>query len=106
MTLLGERPVKILPLARECLRHVHIGNCVLDKASRLYGDQHVPYGYAAGANDTAQLAEFLRVLLDIGLFNTRQRPVMSFEIKPTAPQTAELVLAGAKRALRAAWLEV
>lgn len=104
--LLNERPVRSLPLARECLRHVHIGNCVLDKASRLYGDQHPPYGCAAGTNDTAQLAEFLRVLLDIGFFNTRQRPVMSFEIKPPGAQPAELILAGAKRSLRAAWLDV
>jgi sugar phosphate isomerase/epimerase len=106
MALLGERPVRTLPAARDALRHVHIGNCVLDKASRLYGDQHPPYGCAAGAYSTAQIAEFLRVLLDIAFFNTRQRPVMSFEIRPPTPQAAELVLAGAKRSLRRAWLEV
>lgn len=106
MALLQERPVKTLPAAREALRHVHIGNCVLDKASRLYGDQHPPYGCAAGAYSTTQLAEFLRVLLDIAFLNTRQRPVVSFEIKPPTPQAAELVLSGAKRSLRRAWLEV
>jgi sugar phosphate isomerase/epimerase len=106
MALLGERPVKVLPAAREAVRHVHIGNCVLDKASRLYGDQHPPYGCRAGTYGTVQLAEFLRVLLDIAFFNTRQRPVMSFEIRPPSPQAAELVLAGAKRSLRTAWLEV
>jgi sugar phosphate isomerase/epimerase len=106
MALLGERPLRVLPAAREGLRHVHIGNCVLDKASRLYGDQHPPYGCAAGVYDATQLAELLRVLLDIGFLNTRQRPVVSFEIKPVAAQTEELVLAGAKRSLRSAWLEV
>lgn len=105
LPLLGERPLRALPIARECLQHVHVGNCVLDRTNALYGDQHPPFGWPGGANGLAEVAEFLRVLVDIGFFCSRSRPTVSFEIKPTAAQSAELVLAGAKRMLRAAWLE-
>jgi len=106
LPLLGERPLRALPLARECLRHVHVGNCVLEAENELYGDQHPPFGWPGGANGLAELAEFLRVLVDIGFFSSRSRPVVSFEIKPAPGQSPELALAGAKRLLRAAWLEV
>jgi len=106
LPLLGERPRDVLPLVRECLVHTHIGNCVTKVASPLYGDQHPPFGVPEGENSVAQIAEFLRVLLDLGYLNTRSRPVVSFEVRPPDGAEAAIVLAGAKRFLRAAWLEV
>lgn len=105
MAMQGERPVRALPLARECVRHVHVGNCVLASGTR-YAEQHPPFGCTDGVTNVPQLAEFLRVLLDIGFFNTRSRPVMSFEIGPAGPLGPQLALAGAKRSVRTAWLEV
>ena len=96
----------ITPIA-SVLRHAHIGNAVMrDTSSPAYGDLHPRFGYPHGENDTEQLAEYLRVLLDVGFLNERDRPLVSFEVKPQPGEDPDLVLANAKRTLRQAWLNV
>mgnify|MGYP000409826804 CR=1 FL=1 len=106
MARLGERPVRALPLARECLRHVHVGACMFDPSPRPTEPPQPAFRATGPVDGVPQLAEFLRVLLDIGFLNTRSRPVMSFEIQPRPPCSPALALAGAKRSVRTAWLEV
>ena len=94
----------ILPVKRH-IRHVHMGNAVMgDPSAPAYGDNHPRFGFPGGENDTEQLAAYLRALLEIGFLNETDRPIVSFEVKPQAGEDPDLVLAGAKRALNAAWL--
>lgn len=96
----------ITPIA-SVIRHAHMGNAVMrDRTSPAYGDLHPRFGYPGGENDTDELAEYLRVLLKIGFLNEKDRPLVSFEVKPQPGEDPDLVLANAKRTLLQAWLKV
>jgi sugar phosphate isomerase/epimerase len=93
----------VLPV-RPYLRHAHMGNAVMhDPSFPGYGDNHPRFGYPHGENDTRELADYLRVLLDCGFLNEKDRPILSFEVKPQPGEDPDLVLAGAKRTLMDAW---
>lgn len=96
----------ILPV-KDYIIHAHIGNCVL-KAADLpaYGDVHPRFGFPNGENDVAEVAAYLKVLLDIGFLNEKNPPIVSFEIKPFGNEDAEIVIANAKRTLNEAWARV
>ncbi len=95
----------ILPV-KDYLAHVHMGNAVVKPGSEAYGDMHPRFGFPDSANDTPELAEFLRVLLEIGFLNPENPPVVSFEVKPWGDEDPEIVIANAKRTLNRAWLSV
>jgi hypothetical protein len=81
-----------------------MGNAVMhDPSFPGYGDNHPRFGYPHGENDTRELADYLRVLLDCGFLNEKDRPILSFEVKPQPGEDPDLVLAGAKRTLMDAW---
>ena len=102
--LLAEGIRECLTVGREHLVHAHIGNCVMrDRAHPAYGDQHPRFGIEGGENDTPQVVEFLRVLFDIGFLGGKERPFLSFEVKPLAGETSEGVIAGTKRVFAEAW---
>lgn len=105
LPLLSETPAQALGAAADTLVHVHIGNAVMDAAHPVYGDQHPRFGLPGGANDVAELADFLRELFRIGYLaeGRTERPVISFEVKPLPGESSAAVLAGAKRTLKAAW---
>jgi hypothetical protein len=77
-----------------------------DKEHPGYGDQHPRFGIAGGENDTEELVVFLRTLLKIGFLNDKNPPIVSFEVKPLAGETSEVVIANAKRVLKEAWARV
>lgn len=93
----------LLPI-RKHIRHAHMGNTVI-KSPELaaYGDEHPRFGFPNGENDVQQLADYLRLLLEIGFLNEKNRPVVSFEVKPYGNEDADVTLAGAKRTLNLAW---
>lgn len=94
----------ILPV-RPWIRHVHIGNAVVrDPSLPAYGDMHPRFGFPGSENGAPELARTLRVLLDSGFLNERDRPILSFEVKPQPGEDPDLVLANAKRTLHEAWL--
>ncbi|WHH61496.1 sugar phosphate isomerase/epimerase [Petroclostridium sp. X23] len=96
----------ILPI-KEYIVHAHMGNCVLkDPALPGYGDLHPRFGFPGGENDVKELAEYLRVLKEIGFLNEQERPIVSFEVKPFEDEDPNLVVANAKRVLNAAWAMV
>jgi sugar phosphate isomerase/epimerase len=93
----------ILPI-KEYLVHAHIGNCVVkSKDLPAYGDQHPRFGFPGGENDTAEVIDYLKVLLEIGFLNEKNPPILSFEVKPVGDEDPDLVVANAKRVLNRAW---
>ena len=105
--MLNESIKEMISTAAPYLIHAHIGNCVLDQsAGAAYGDQHPAFGCACGENDVEEVVEFLRELQNIGFFKKdlpTSMPVVSFEVKPLAGEDSDVVVAGAKRVLNAAW---
>ena len=93
----------LLPV-KEYVRHAHMGNTVI-KAPDLpaYGDEHPRFGFPDSENDVEELAAYLRLLLKIGFLNEKNRPIVSFEVKPFEEEDPDVVLAGAKRTLDLAW---
>ncbi len=93
----------LLPV-KEYIRHAHMGNTVI-KAPDLpaYGDEHPRFGFPDSENDVEELAAYLRLLLKIGFLNEKNRPIVSFEVKPFEEEDPDVVLAGAKRTLDLAW---
>ena len=102
--LLDETPTQAIMPIRDYLVCAHIGNCLLkDKKHPVYGDQHPRFGIEGGENDVEELVEFLRVLLEVGFLKTENPPIVSFEVKPLADESSQVVIANAKRVLREAW---
>jgi len=107
LPLLKETPKQAILPVKDYLVHAHMGNCILkDKEHPGYGDQHPRFGIKGGENDVKELIEYLKVLLDIGFLNPENPPILSFEVKPLADESSEVVIANAKRVLREAWARV
>ena len=107
LPLLGETPAQAIIPVKDYLVHAHMGNCIMrDKEHPGYGDQHPRFGIKGGENDVEELTEYLKVLLDIGFLNPQNPPMVSFEVKPLADESSEVVIANAKRVLREAWIRV
>lgn len=103
LPLQGESSREALTLAKDYITHIHVGNCILDPAHPLYGDSHPRFGAPGGVNDVAELAEFLRILVDIGYLSEGITRTVAFEVKPMPGESSRVVIANAKRTLRAAW---
>ena len=107
LPLLNETPTEAIIPVKDYLVHAHMGNCIMrDKEHPGYGDQHPRFGIIGGENDVKELTEFLKVLLDIGFLNYQNPPIVSFEVKPLAGESSEVVIANAKRVLKEAWARV
>ena len=105
--LQGETSAYALGLARDHIVHAHIGNCVMHNPDHpAYGDNHPRFGCPDGENDTPEVVDFLRELLNIGYLDPDKRPVLSFEVSPMDGESPELVLANSKRVLDEAWAQV
>jgi len=44
--------------------------------------------------------------LDIEFLNPQNPPIVSFEVKPLADESSEVVIANAKRTLKEAWVKI
>jgi sugar phosphate isomerase/epimerase len=99
-----ETPRQALSAAKDHLVHAHMGNCMMrDPQLSGYGDQHPRFGIPGGENGVPQLAEYLRVLIEIGYLSEKNPQILSFEVKPLGDESSAVVIANAKRALREAW---
>ncbi|NUM54204.1 MAG: sugar phosphate isomerase/epimerase [Candidatus Hydrogenedentes bacterium] len=99
-----ETSAEAIKLAGDHLVHAHIGNCAMDDpAHPAYGDNHPRFGAPGTRNDVKELADYLRALLDNGYLSTKNRRILSFEVKPMAGESAEAIIAGSKRTLDRAW---
>ena len=92
----------ILPIA-PYIRHAHIANAVLKAGAEAVGDMHPRFGFPNSEIAVEEVMEFLSVLLDIGYLNTKNPPIVSFEVKPWGDEDPEFVIANAKRVLNEAW---
>lgn len=93
----------ILPV-KAYVVHAHIGNCVVkDRNLPAYGDAHPRFGFPNSENGVDELADYLKVLIDIGYLNKSKPPVLSFEVKPFGDENPEIVIASSKRVLNEAW---
>lgn len=104
---LRETPEESIIPVREYIKGIHIGNAVVkDPSCEAYGDNHPRFGFPDSAVGMNDIRDFLRVLLDVGILNKKNPPVVSFEIKPREYEDPDIVLANAKRYLNEAWAGV
>jgi sugar phosphate isomerase/epimerase len=104
LPLLKESADYALRTAKDCLVHIHIGNCLIsDKSHPAYGDKHPPFGLAGSENDVDELRLFLKALLDIGYIGEGKQNMVAFEVKPLSGESSEAVISNAKRTLMEAW---
>ena len=94
----------------EFMTHLHIGNCILkDKNHPAYGDQHPRFGIIDGENDVEQVREFFATLFELGWLKndgsikSKEKPIISFEVKPMAGENSNIVLANSIRVFKEAW---
>ena len=107
LPLLRESPEESLKPVKDYIIHAHMGNAVVkDKSLTAYGDAHPRFGFPGGENDVDELVAYLKVLLSIGFLNKKNRPIVSFEVKPVGDEDPDLVVANAKRVLNLAWEKV
>lgn len=93
----------VIQVTKPFIKHLHIGNAVVEKGCQAYGDQHPRFGYPNSANDTAELVDFFKILKEEGLFRENEPLVLSMEVKPWKDEDAEIVLANTKRVINRAW---
>jgi len=104
--LLREDPAQAIALVKEFFMHFHIGNCVVERDHYLYGDLQPRFGLPGGSIDTPEVRDYFRLLLQQGLLNSDNPPVVSAEVRPLlAEETSALVIANAKRVIRQAWAQ-
>lgn len=103
--LLGERPENAIPLVKSFPLHFHLGNCVMrDRRHPAYGDLQPRFGIPGGEVDVPEVRNYFRLLLDHGLLNPQDPPVVSVEVRPLlAEEYSEVIIANAKRVIRQAW---
>lgn len=99
-----ETSFNALTVARDYINHAHIGNCYIkDTSDPAYGDQHPRFGYPGSEVDVPELAEYLRVLLEIGYIGEGNKNIVAFEVKPVGTESSDIVIAQSKRTLVDAW---
>lgn len=89
--LLNENPEVVKDL-KEYLFHIHIG-CAKEESGKLY-DWHPVFHTKGAINTEEDIAKLLKVLSEINYCGA-----ISFEIKPEANQTSELIINAAKGSL-------
>lgn len=104
--LLNEAPEVSIPMMKDYLDAVHLGNCAFrDKSHPAYGDIQPRFGVPGGETDTPEVTTFFRVLRQNGFFDKPERPVVSAEVRPVlAGEISEIIIANAKRVIRDAWI--
>ncbi len=104
LPLLGESSEQCAQAVKDHVVHLHVGNCAMrDVNHPAYGDAHPRFGIEGGENDVEELAAYLKAFIDIGFLNGKDKPFMSFEVKPLEGESSEVVIANAKRTLNQAW---
>lgn len=107
LPILHETPRESLIPVKDYIIHAHMGNCFMgDINDPAYGDQHPRFGYPGGENDVDELVEYLKVLMEIGYLDPKDRKILSFEVKPVGDEDPEIVVANAKRVLNLAWAKL
>ena len=81
----------VLKLLAPYLNHIHIGSCVLDKKSPIYGDTHPSFDHPDSFVDRELLAAFVKALHEI-----QWQGGIGFEVMPHGDQLPEAVIESTK----------
>jgi len=104
LPLMGETIRQAMYESRGFIGHIHLGNCILkNRRHPLFGDKHVPWGLPESEYDVDELAELLRVGLEIGYFRQEGRGSASFEMRPYPDKSPEETLEIAFDKFEQAW---
>lgn len=103
--LCHEDPARHLPLIREHLVAMHLGNSVSQRDHPLFGDTHPPFGTPGSDCDVPELRNFVKVLFDIGFLRPGRRPVVGFEVRTPSGLDPRAMVANLKRTWQRAWYE-
>ncbi len=99
LPILGEDYKDSLVKAKEYIKHIHIGNCIIkDKKHIAYGDEHPRFCIDQGEISTGELAGFIKTLDEIGYLSNPKNAI-SFEVKPLEGEDPDITIAGSKRTL-------
>jgi len=71
------------------LEHIHLGNCVLDKASPIYGDKHPGIEIEGGVYGVSDITELFGLCLSNGYFDTKNRGSASIEMRHLPNKSSE-----------------
>jgi sugar phosphate isomerase/epimerase len=86
---LGEDHRESLFLARDCLGHVHLSNCLLkDKSHPQWGDGHPAFNIEGGEMGTRDIVNMFKYLFETGYLKKEpigKLPSLSLEVKPLPP---------------------
>lgn len=88
--LQSETP-EVIKLLAPYLNHIHIGSCVLDEASPIYGDTHPSFDHPDSFVDRELLAAFVKALHEIDW-----KGGIGFEVMPHGDQLSEAVIESSK----------
>ena len=100
----GESPLEAISVLGDTLKHVHIGNCIKESPQNpAYGHQHPPFGVEGGEIGPAELAAFLRALLEAGYLTEGGGNVVTIEVRPLKGQMPSEAIDASKAALDEAW---
>jgi len=107
MPLLDESADEVLPLLREHLAEVHLGNCVKVPGSSAFGDKHPRFDYPGGVNGTKELTQFLHSLFVAGYLKRTEKPAklpwLGFEVRPQICESTEQILENIQQTWKNAW---
>lgn len=107
LPLMGESFAHAIRTVAPHLKRVHLGNCVMrDKSHSRYGDTHPPAGFPGGEIDVPEMAEILRLLLDVGFLSRENRGNLVIEMTPWPGKTVEETIADGLERLAKAWEHV
>ena len=81
----------VIKLLAPYLNHIHIGSCVLDEESPIYGDTHPSFDHPDSFVDRELLAAFVKELHEIGW-----KGGIGFEVMPHGDQLPEAVIESTK----------
>lgn len=95
-----------LRLVLPYIRRTHIGNCVIEKNSSMYGDLHPPFTYPGSSIGVKELTKYMCILLESELLNKKDRPMVSFEINPFIDTEVDRVLKENRMFLEQAWEQI
>jgi len=80
---IGETFEEAVKICFPFLKHVHLGNCIIDDPEHpAFGDQHPPLGCPGSRIGVNETAEILSQLLKCGYLNKENRGMLSLEVRP------------------------
>ena len=85
------------------LEHIHLGNCVLDKESSVFGDKHPGLGIEGGCYGVHDFAELFKLGIQTGYFSCENKGSASIEMRRLPDLSSEESFEMYYQAVQQAW---